>query len=587
MEVINKSFNSLTDLSNNLHLDDIVVEKTLIQVFSGLNSESEIKQIQSIFTTKNPDVSFIGTTTAGEINNFNVSEKTIVVSIVKFNHTTVDYSFFAATDDDYELGTQVANTLINEKTKSIILFADGLQTNASDLIDGLNSVNNAIPVSGGLAGDNGNILSTYVFDKSHICSKGCVAAALHSDILQVFNDFQLNWKAIGQTMTITKAHKNRLYEINGMPASEIYKKYLGEKVSNNLPFAATEFPLMRIDDDGFKICRAFVHKFEDGSLQTIGNFEVGDKVRLAYGNVDLIVNDTQQKIPKYQQQQPEAFFTYNCSVRKSFLQSESITEIEPLAKIAPTCGFFSYGEFFFYNNQNRLLNIALTILGLREEKKKTSIPVTTSNGDPAHFNKNFITNKHFLALDALTTLSNTVIEELNQANKELEKTKLELERMATTDKLTGIFNRSKLDDLLRNEIERSKRYNKQFGYAIFDIDHFKQVNDTHGHLMGDTALQEIAALIKANIRNLDIFGRWGGEEFVLILPDLDENGMRPFLEKIRQLVSTHNIETIGCQTISAGATQYQPEDTAEKIAKRADDALYEAKKTGRNKIVIY
>jgi len=584
VEIINKSFTNLEELITNLDLTNLSIENTLVQVFSSLNQESQIRQIQTIFKKKNPKISFIGTTTAGEIDDANVNENTILVSIVKFEDTKVKHSSFKNDIDDYQLGKNIANTLIQTNTKALLMFVDGLSTNGSDVMDGISSINDTVPISGGLAGDNGAFVKTYVFTQNDIYSKGCVSVSLNSEVLEVFTDYQLNWQSIGQLMTITKAHKNRLYEIDGIPASDIYIKYLGDKIGDNLPFSATEFPLLKIEDDGLEVCRTFVDKFDDGSLLTIGNFEVGDKVRLAFGNVDLIINNTQKKVMQYQEHQPEAIFTYNCTARKAFLQSQITRELEPLTKIAPTCGFFTYGEFFSQNNKNALLNITLTILGLREKKKVevSKISYTTTE----EFEKNFITNKHFLVLDALTTLSNTVIEELNQANKELERNKVELERLASTDKLTGIYNRTRLDDLFNREIERSKRYKKSFGCAIFDIDHFKLVNDNHGHLVGDIAIKEISALIKNNIRKLDIFGRWGGEEFLLILPEINHEGMKYLLEKIREIISKHSIDKIGCQTVSIGATQYQQGDIIDSITKRADDALYEAKKGGRNKVVL-
>lgn len=309
-------------------------------------------------------------------------------------------------------------------------------------------------------------------------------------------------------------------------------------------------------------------------------------LRLAFGNVDLVLNNTREKIMQYENDQPEVIFAYNCTARKAFLQSEIGTELKPLNNIAPTCGYFTYGEFFSKNNKNTLLNITLTILGLKEKNRENNKLTSTSNNEIDELEKNFITNKHFLVLDALTTLSNTVIDELNQANKELEKTKIELEILASTDKLTGIYNRTKLDDLFNNEIDRCQRYKNNFGCAILDIDHFKQVNDTYGHLVGDQVIKDISNLINNNIRKSDIFGRWGGEEFVLILPQIDSHNMFIYLEKLRVLISNYSFKQVGTKTISIGATLYQVNDTVDSITKRADDALYQAKEQGRNNVVL-
>ncbi|WP_321311623.1 transporter substrate-binding domain-containing protein [Halarcobacter sp.] len=169
----------------------------------------------------------------------------------------------------------------------------------------------------------------------------------------------------------------------------------------------------------------------------------------------------------------------------------------------------------------------------------------------------------------------------------IEKQNKELEILATTDKLTGVFNRSKLDELLLNEINRNLRYSHAFGCAIIDIDHFKHTNDTFGHLIGDKVLKEITKVVKENIRNTDYFGRWGGEEFLLILPEIDKDGLEQLIEKIRNSISKYHIDKVGIKTVSIGATIYQKNDTPDVIIKRADDALYKAKDTGRNKTIIY
>lgn len=175
---------------------------------------------------------------------------------------------------------------------------------------------------------------------------------------------------------------------------------------------------------------------------------------------------------------------------------------------------------------------------------------------------------------------------ITEAKKTIEQQNKQLEILATTDKLTKIYNRAKLDDLLQNEMERAKRYNHSFGCALIDIDHFKKINDTHGHLMGDKVLQQLASLINTHTRKSDIFGRWGGEEFLLILPETNAEDMMTILEKIRLLVAKSDMLDIDDFTISIGTTLYVLEDSIDSLIKRADDALYEAKNSGRNKVVM-
>jgi serine phosphatase RsbU (regulator of sigma subunit) len=417
MKIENINYESIDELRQKLDLRFIDTNKTLIQVFSGCIEKNEILDICKILKDKNSDIKFIGTTTAGEIYNGNIGKGSITISIMEFEHTSFINKHFN-NEDNFELGVDIANSLFVDNTKVMILFIEGLLNNGNDVVDGIASVDNTIPIAGGMAGDNGAFSKTYIFDNNGVYENGAVAVSLNSKVLNVLTNYQLNWQAIGKFMTITKAKKNRLYEIDGIPASDIYRRYLGDKIGDDLPHSAIEFPLLKIEENGLEICRTFVHKFdEDGSLLTIGNLDVGDKVRLAFGNVDLIINGANEDIRNYQYFQPEAIFTYSCASRITFLQSDVVRELQPLNDIAPIAGFFTYGEIYHQNNKNSLLNISLTILGLSESSshKKISIEKSVTKEE-----KNFTTGKHFMVLDALSHLINRVISELNESKLEIE-----------------------------------------------------------------------------------------------------------------------------------------------------------------------
>ena len=418
MKVKNQNFKDLNDLELNLNLSNLKCEKTLVQVFSGLILYSEVEKIQQIIHNKNKDLIFIGTTTAGEIEGEKVFKDTILVSIIEFEETTLQSTYFN-NENDFKMGVDIASTLFVNNTKAMILFIDGLKTNGSDVLDGIASINNTIPLAGGMSGDNGAFKETFIFNQDGVFDKGSVAISLNSDSLKTFTNYQLNWQPIGQFMTVTKAEKNRLYEIDGIPASDIYSKYLGNKIGEGLPHSAIEFPLLKIEEDGLEVCRTFIHKFDDGSLLTIGNLEVGDKVKLAFGNVELVMNNSKSDILSYKQFQPEAIFTYSCTARITFLQSQVTMELEPLNNIAPVAGFFTYGEIFHRNNKNSLLNISLTMIGLSEKTKDNKIELLSLDNDSKNDEKNFFDDKHFLVLDALTHLSNTVISELNDSEHKM------------------------------------------------------------------------------------------------------------------------------------------------------------------------
>lgn len=193
-------------------------------------------------------------------------------------------------------------------------------------------------------------------------------------------------------------------------------------------------------------------------------------------------------------------------------------------------------------------------------------------------------------------LEQTIIPKINEENKNIENflsisvdvtDKKELEKIATIDKLTNIYNRRMLDDFLKTEIEIANRHNEDLSLIIVDIDHFKIVNDTFGHLAGDNLLTSISKIILENIRNTDIFGRYGGEEFLIICRKTTKENAFVLAEKLRILIKEFKFDEIGHKTISLGISDFQKSDTVETLFKKADTALYEAKNTGRDKSVIY
>jgi len=153
-----------------------------------------------------------------------------------------------------------------------------------------------------------------------------------------------------------------------------------------------------------------------------------------------------------------------------------------------------------------------------------------------------------------------------------------------TDALTGLNNRMKLDEVLENEVNRAQRYQSTFSIIMLDIDYFKKVNDTYGHLVGDEVLKKVADLLKRTFRKTDVPGRWGGEEFLILLPQQDRIRACMIAERLRAAIEASEFPDVGTITSSFGVTEHASEDTVENLIKRADDALYRAKELGRNRV---
>jgi len=163
-----------------------------------------------------------------------------------------------------------------------------------------------------------------------------------------------------------------------------------------------------------------------------------------------------------------------------------------------------------------------------------------------------------------------------------------LEKKAYKDNLTGISNRENFEDMFSVEIASAKQNNTPLSLIIFDIDHFKLVNDTYGHQAGDVILIDLVTVVGSSIKNRDIFARWGGEEFVILTPSTDITGASNLAEKLRKIIASYTFNYVeeGI-TASFGVAQLVSHDVKRSLFEKADKALYEAKKNGRNRVEIY
>ena len=162
----------------------------------------------------------------------------------------------------------------------------------------------------------------------------------------------------------------------------------------------------------------------------------------------------------------------------------------------------------------------------------------------------------------------------------------QVEQLAVTDTLTETYNRRKFDEIVGQEHHRAEHEKIPFSLIMLDLDHFKKVNDKFGHSVGDQVLKHLSRLIRGLIRQGDLLIRWGGEEFLLLLPatQIDEAG--PFAERVRLEVEQENFPTAGQITISLGVAQLREGDSIDGLLKRVDNALYRAKQGGRNRVIL-
>jgi diguanylate cyclase (GGDEF)-like protein/PAS domain S-box-containing protein len=185
---------------------------------------------------------------------------------------------------------------------------------------------------------------------------------------------------------------------------------------------------------------------------------------------------------------------------------------------------------------------------------------------------------------ALAVLKASLLAETITINHKLSTAMQTLDLLATTDKLTGALNRHKFDELINYQYKQLDRYRHPVSLILFDIDRFKEINDSYGHHTGDQVLVEIAKIVKSNIRECDSLVRWGGDEFLILAPNIHQPQAVLLAEKIRAIVTGCVLSPMDRLTISIGVSELCPGESPEEPVRRADQALYQAKQNGRNQV---
>jgi diguanylate cyclase (GGDEF)-like protein len=552
------------------HLQDSA--QLLIQVFTAKNRLDFLSNLTHFFATHFPLATLIGCTTDGEIKDGLVSTHKTVISFSVFESVRLS-AYISDRFEDYEqAGRDLASAIVSEETKVLIAFIDSLSGNGEDFLRGASATYPNVTIAGGLAGDNGAFKQTYVFTKENIVSNGVVGVSLNSSSLMVFTDYCFNWLPIGKKLRITKAEGNRVYTIDDQPACDIYEYYLGKDVKKHFPSIGVEFPLI-IQRGDMSVARSPLGKEKDGSIVFAGNFTVGDEVRFGYGDADIILDEMQKHMADLVNITVESVFIYSCMARRRFIPNDIELETSAYHQIAPTSGFFTYGEFFSRGSSKALLNQSMTVLALSETyRQQDDHPV-------------------FQYVQHESTTIQALAHLISVSVKELEAAQQALKVLAETDSLTSLYNRRYL-------LEMSDRLYRQYAedktplsVMMLDIDKFKHINDTYGHVSGDYVLVQIAQVLQESLSAECFICRYGGEEFVVLLPNMHQHQAVLIAEDIRQRVEKRHMvladgQVVAC-TISLGVAELTvaKDHSFEQLLRRSDEALYMAKNSGRNRVV--
>jgi len=554
MKSYNLLYSNQEELDKFIALHNLAKEKgeVFVQIFTDIIDKSNLEKIISQIKKALPSVKILGTTTDGEISGCGVYFSNVLINFTVFEKSYVYTKRYYG--GEVEMGLAISKD-IKPDTKAIIIFADGLHTNGEKLIK---AINKKIVIAGGLSGDNFEFKKTYIFNENDIYEKGCVVAFLGGEELTVNNDYRLNWEGVGKKLKVTKAKENRVYEINNLPIKDIYKKYFGDLIDKFLVEVGIEFPLITYRKN-LKVARAVLGAGED-YLYYGGNLYEGEEIQFGYANVADMLTDNLKMYQNIFSSPIEVLFLYECVARKRFFGKKIAYEYMPLCDV-PVAGFYTYGEFFADKSIKCFFNHTITLLALSENNSSLRKNLLFSQ-------KEIDDGGEFLLYKALVNL-------IKNTSSELTKTTQLLGKIAYMDGLTKILNR-------KGCMKELEKLNSNYVLLLMDIDFFKSVNDEYGHDVGDEVLKEIAKIVKNSIRKEDIFCRFGGEEFVVILPSVNFEDAVLVAEKLRKKIEEYVFPKDLKITISIGVAPSLSEfkDTF----KHADNKLYKAKKEGRNRV---
>jgi len=358
----------------------------LIQIFSSLSSPKKLKKMLLKIKKDFPNALVIGTTTAGEISHAKMYDNSTTISLSLFKSTKLKATY--TKNITKKSGKALSLKLTSKNTKAAIVLSEGL--NGKDYVGFINGIKETAPdliIAGGLAGDNFELQNTYVILEEEIYDKGAVAVTFSGKKLFANNKYNLNWTPIGKEFTITAAQGNRVTEIDNENIQSVFKRYLGEGVFENDAAELSNFQLLFTE--GSTVVSRTPMTVDGDAIIFAAPLKSGQKVQFGFSNASNVISGSNIISKQVEKKPAEAIYVYSCIARKTLLGKVLENEFKQFESIAPTAGFFTYGEFYSTSKNNALLNCTTTILILSESSNVTSSKTKikdTNNLDSSTFN---------------------------------------------------------------------------------------------------------------------------------------------------------------------------------------------------------
>jgi len=584
-----KGVEELADCLRNFRQTYNEAYKTIVvTIFSSDDRVESIKKMRADVAEILPSAVLFGCTSSGEIVGGHLVLESILVSFLIFAESEAEVVFVDCHDRTADEAGQIVMHRIDLASNLAgvgLLATLKTFTGIRDFNDKLKKIPLSVPVFGGSADSYvdktdyiNNEAYTCIFTADKMTDLGVMAILFSGKNLHITTCSYHGWKPLGSASVVTGMEDStKVLTINDRPAINTYEKYLGISTNTDFFVSIMSFPLI-LERDGRDIARIPIG-FDDGGAVTFGgDFYLGENVRLGYGDPNSMIADARNAQAELAGFKPEGILIFSCIVRRMYLHNDVNMELPLYENVAPSVGFYTYGELQRFPGHNRihLLNGALIAVGMREG----DLPEGFAPSSKLTHSETEFKDERISLIKGLANFVTVMAKELSEANAKLS-------RLADSDRLTELLNRGAIELIFNKELEKLNANGGRLSAIMLDIDHFKRINDNHGHEMGDQVLKDLAAILRDQTRTVDYVGRWGGEEFVIVLPGCSILQAVSVAERIRLTLPSKVILPDGTRvTASFGVTGAKPGDALDEVYKTLDKQLYFSKEHGRNKVSV-
>ena len=555
--------------------------QAMVHILSDGADDGDVRAARDILDRLMPDAACLGASASGNLYEGSITTEKLVVTCTVFERADsfVRTRLFSIENRDAASLRSALRDMRDQfadvKAIEVIMTIDTIPIREVCAILEEEIPEN-IPIWGGGAfGDN--VFTAYIFEKgsTEANTHGIVLAMMGGEDFHVMTSRIIGWRRLGSALKVTRAEGKVLYELDGHPAYQIYHHYLRIPNDEHIFYNALEFPFA-VDHRNSILLRHALACHEDGSIEMSTDIPEGSIVHLTYGDPDTIMENVSLCADQIRNFAPEVISIFDCFGRKSFWGgTEGSRETRPLNMLAPTYGFCTAGEVIRWRGCMDHHNLSLVVAAMREGGPvDRDMPVAQEE-----INQNESTMS---MVSRLVNFINTATAEVIEANGRLSV-------MAITDQLTKLYNRGEIQRRITNRIQENgvAAGDSATSIIMIDLDDFKKINDTFGHNEGDQVLIAVSGQIKsalAELANGAVGGRWGGEEFMIMLPGMQLEEAAAFAESLRMRIEKLQFALCGSETASFGVAQAFPNENVDAVILRADVALYVAKKLGKNRV---